>query len=308
MRETEPSSEDSVAFITRSAVNNGVGAYVLRNEKVPFPKGSITIALGGSLGSTFLQQEDFYTGQNVAVLLAKKDVPLTVNQKLFFASMIRKETELRYVAFGRELNKHVKTDFSIGLPVDKNDKPDLQWIENFMKSIKVKLPMTKNKAKVKKVDTNTWKSFRIGDLFHLETGKAKDELALEGDGCVYLGAKKLNNCVMKTCLPNTSLEHKGNCIVFICNGEGSAGFANYMDKPFIASTDLVMGYNPKLNSHIGMFLVTVIDLERPKYSFGRKWKNTLAKTTIKLPTTPEGSPNWKYMENFIKSLPYGDCL
>ena len=61
-----------------------------------------------------------------------------------------------------------------------------------------------------------------------------------------------------------------------------------------------------------MFLVTVLDLERPKFSFGRKRKKTLPDTEIKLPARlnnkKEYEPDWQYMEDYIKSLPYGDIL
>ncbi len=39
------------------------------NSKIPYKKGSLTLSLGGEkLGACFLQNEDFYTGQNIAVL------------------------------------------------------------------------------------------------------------------------------------------------------------------------------------------------------------------------------------------------
>lgn len=31
-------------------------------------------------------------------------------------------------------------------------------------------------------------------------------------------------------------------------------------------------------------------------------------TKIKLPATPDGKPDWQWMESYIKSLPYGDRL
>lgn len=73
-----------------------------------------------------------------------------------------------------------------------------------------------------------------------------------------------------------------------------------MDRDFIATADVVVGYNDHLNEYIGLFLVTVIDLERPKYSFGRKWKTHLAETEIKLPINQKGEPDWQFMEDFIK--------
>lgn len=29
---------------------------------------------------------------------------------------------------------------------------------------------------------------------------------------------------------------------------------------------------------------------------------------VKLPITPQGTPDWQFMEDYIKSLPYGDRL
>ena len=101
---------------------------------------------------------------------------------------------------------------------------------------------------------------------------------------------------------NSSLVTRGNCIIFICDGQGSVGYANYIDHDFIGSTTLSVGYNDNLNPQIGLFIVTVLDLERYRYSFGRKYKTNLSKAVIKLPSTSDGEPDWKYMENFIKSL------
>ena len=61
-----------IPFVTRTATNNGIGGYVeLIDSATPYPAHCLTIALGGSIGSTFLQNKPFYTSQNVAVLKAK---------------------------------------------------------------------------------------------------------------------------------------------------------------------------------------------------------------------------------------------
>ena len=154
-----------------------------------------------------------------------------------------------------------------------------------------------------KIDTSAWGWFQIGKLFNkFETGKGHDTLLDDGDACLYLGAKKSDNGVMRTCATDESMLQEGNCIVFICNGAGSVGYANYMDKPFIATTDLVLGYADWLNEKTGLFVATVLCKERFKYSFGRKWKTHLRDTEIKLPVTADGKPDWQWMESFIDSL------
>ena len=62
-----------------------------------------------------------------------------------------------------------------------------------------------------------------------------------------------------------------------------------------------------------MFLVTIMNKEQYRYSYGRKCSQTKLKSTIlKLPaiTKEDGTyePDWEYMENYIKSLPYGDRI
>ena len=45
-----------------------------------------------------------------------------------------------------------------------------------------------------------------------------------------------------------------------------------------------------------------------RYSYGRKWfLESMKSTVIKLPEK-SGKPNWSYMEDYMKSLPYGDRI
>ena len=308
----------SIAFVSRTAQNNGVSAYVEPvTEAAPYPAGAITVALGGSIGSTFLQKQPFYTGQNVSVLLPK--TPMSDEAKLFITCIIMTECSYRFIAFGRELNKHIKRDFTIKLPQTVSGTPDWQAMSDFMAELEAKGNLgkgkladalqTKNPEAANAVSMAAWGSFRIEELFErFEVGKAHAGMLDDGDDCLYLGAKKDDNCVMQRCARNPDLVQPGNCIVFICNGEGSVGYANYMDREFIATTDLVMGYAEKLNKYNGLFIVTILDRERPKYSFGRKWKTHLRDTIIKLPKTKDGKPDWDEMERRIKVLPYGDRI
>jgi hypothetical protein len=49
--------------------------------------------------------------------------------------------------------------------------------------------------------------------------------------------------------------------------------------------------------------------EEYRYSYGRKWGiGRMKKTTIKLPTDNKVEPDWQFMEDYIKSLPYSSNL
>ena len=131
------------------------------------------------------------------------------------------------------------------------------------------------------LDITKWGQFKIGDLFPiLQNGKANQGMLSDGNDCFYVGAKKDDNGVMLHCAYDEELIQKGNCIIFICNGQGSVGYANYMDVDFIGTTDIVAGYNENLNEYNGLFIATILCRERPKYSFGRKWKTHLGLLNI----------------------------
>lgn len=288
------SQSTGVNFVSRTSQNNGVAAQVCRDEHIaPFSPGMITVALGGSVLSSFVQTKPFYTAFHMMVLEPRNKMSFC--EKLFYCMCIR-ENAYRY-NYGRQANRTLK---DIELP---NVVPD--WVyDTPIKPVKatsgLKTPL--------KHDVNKWGMFRIGDLFKLENCKCNIARELsDGDECYYIGAKKNDNGVMRRVAYDKELITKGNCIVFICDGQGSVGYTNYMNHDFIGSSTLTVGYSEWINKYIGLFLVSVLDLERVKFSFGRKYRTKLADTLIRLPAKGE-SPDWAYMESYIKSLPYSDRI
>ena len=130
------SNDLDINYVSRTSINNGIVAQVEPIEEIePFSAGKLTLALGGEyLGSCFVQSDKFYTAQNVAVLSCK-DSNISHGTKQFIATMIRNEAKTKYFAFGRELNSHYKTDFTIVLPVNTEGNPDYQFMDNYMSQI-----------------------------------------------------------------------------------------------------------------------------------------------------------------------------
>ena len=132
----------TINFVGRSGINNGVTAVVDEvKEYLPYKAGNLTLALGGAyLGSCFVQEKDFYTSQNVVVLIPKEDISFYAKE--FICAVIFKEGNTHYKAFIDELNRHIKTDFVIKLPIDSYGKPNYEYMDKYM--IKL-LNKTKNK-------------------------------------------------------------------------------------------------------------------------------------------------------------------
>lgn len=309
----EDQSDGTTPYVGAIDSNNGISNYI--GQKAIHDGGTISLSYNGSVGEAFYQPEPFWATDDVNVLYPKTGTKLDQWSALFICAILRQE-KYRY-SYGRKWVLESMNDTMLRLPQTSTGKPDWPYMSDFMsgfvgkqdKGVTGNPLTTNNHATGTPVSTEGWGDFRVGNLFdRFEVGKAHAGMLEEGNDCLYLGAKKNDNCVMQRCALNPELVQQGNCIVFICNGEGSVGYANYMDREFIATTDLVMGYAEKLNQYNGLFIATILDRERPKYSFGRKWKTHLRDTVIRLPKPQDGKPDWDEMERLIRALPYGDRI
>ena len=165
------------------------------------------------------------------------------------------------------------------------------------------------KSKNMQLDTDKWGWFEIGDdrLFEIKKGKRLTKADMIDGDIPYIGAIESNNG-LSAMIANDEHLHEANTITVSYNGSIAEAF--YQDKEFWATDDVNVLYpHFKLNRHIALFLTTVLHNEKYRFNYGRKWKKDLMeKSKIKLPVDAKGNPDWKYMENYIKSLPYSANL
>lgn len=158
-----------------------------------------------------------------------------------------------------------------------------------------------------KLAAQDWKYFKISELFIID--KASE---LSGDvseiGTQLISTSYFNNGVVGYLLAGKKLFEK-NKITVACNG-AAIGTTFYQDKDFYSTADInVLIPKFALNEFIGLFLSVIIRKEKYRFNYGRKWgKERMLETTIKLPATAKGLPDWQFMENYIKSLPYSKSL
>lgn len=161
-----------------------------------------------------------------------------------------------------------------------------------------------------KMNINDWHEFNLLDLFsdeqgNIESCKCSNASAFleEGNDLMYIGAKKNDNGFRYYVARNEDYVTEGNCIIFICDGDGSVGYHTYQEEDFIGSTTLKVGRNKNLNKYNSLFLLTVLDYARYKFSFGRKYKVENEIVTLPCLKNENGvEPDWAFMENYIKNL------
>lgn len=146
-----------------------------------------------------------------------------------------------------------------------------------------------------------WKAFKVKHIFSIEKCKCSSVSTLKQGTFPYVGATNRNNGIMSFVEKKDKWVTKGNCIVFICDGQGSVGYSIYKKEDFIGSTTLKVGRSEHLNRYTAQFLVSALDKNRQMYSYGYKRnENRLSNESIMLPTTDDKQPDYAFMEQYIR--------
>ena len=157
------------------------------------------------------------------------------------------------------------------------------------------------------LEDREWKYYAITDIFSIEGSKTTSLLDLETLGKYpYVTTQATNNGVAGFYKTYTE---DGNVLTV---DSAVVGYCSYQELSFSAS-DHVEKLVPKnekfeMNRFTAMFFVTIFNLEQYRYNYGRKSSQTrMRRTLIKLPSK-NNKPDFIFMENYIKSLPYSSSI
>ena len=319
--------------------NNGIAKHIGQN---PIHEGNtISLSYNGSVGEAFYQPEPYWATDDVNALYSKYE-GFNSFIGLFLVAVIRQE-KYRF-SYGRKWTLEKMKVSEIFLPIqhhadgtpfvdpafkysDAGYVPDWEFMENYIKSLHHTPLTTKNKAsQVPALNVTGWKEFVFTDIFKLRGGfyNKKPEHSIDGN-IPFLASTETNNGVTenysiedikqwdKVGNEDNTLDKKlfeGNCIAVTVNGSVCNAF--YQSQRFTCSHDITALYlkNHDLNPYIALFLCTMIMMDKYRWSYGRKPHDVkkFGKSIIKLPVDSNNDPDWIFMENYIKSLPYGDRL
>lgn len=291
---------DAVNFVGRAARNNGVTAHVKPIPGiVPASAGTISVALGGQGGAgvAFLQPMPYFCGRDVMVLTPKK--PMSDQEKLWWVMCIT-ANRFRF-GFGRQANRTLK---DLNLPTPK-ETPSWVHTANPDAYQGVRAPASVHPAGT--LTMSNWKAFTLQDLFTIRKGQRLTKANMLPGTIPYIGASDSSNGV--TAYIGQDPIHKGGTISVTYDGSIAEAF--YQPAPFWAS-DAVNVLYPKgftLTPATALFICTIIRIEKYRFNYGRKWHlERMREAVIRLPVTEAGMPDWSFMEQYIKTLPYSSQL
>ncbi|MCF0216813.1 MAG: restriction endonuclease subunit S [Fibrobacteraceae bacterium] len=312
-----------IPYIGATDSYNGITAFI-SNDKWLHKPNTISVSYNGSIAEAFYQDVTFWATDDVNVLYPKFD--LNRNRAIFLTTIINRE-KFRY-NYGRKWNKKIMEETAIKLPSDAKGKPDWSWIDNYVVNhLVAKLspvaelvwnnsfsanPLAKSKIPLNK---DKWQWFRIGDVFEVKAGKYHYPSEYDNGETPYISATSVNNGIADRI--SIDAEFKGNVVTT----EKVKCKAFFQPDDFCATSDVnIVSCEGRINKFTGLFLATIIDFnENYRWNYGRQCRVEDTKSIrLKLPAvdtgkksktgTPIYEPDWQFMENYIKSLPYSSCL
>jgi hypothetical protein len=298
----------NIPVIGGGAENHGIFCHVnenLKNNFIYYNK-CFTVSSFGSTGSIIYHNYNCFIDDKALALIPKEK--LSLYACLFIETILNQE-KYKYI-YGRGIVESRYKDTIIKLPIDSRNNPDWQFMENYIKFIyerEREIARTSIKRKDIPLNVKEWKEFRIDRLFKVAGTKTTkiDDLEEYGTGNFpYITTQSTNNSVAGFYDYYTE---QGNVLII---DSAVTGFCSYQEKEFSAS-DHVEKLESKfpMNKYIGLFISTIINSESYKYTYGRKFNQKRIKNTIiQLPVDNQNNPDWQFMENYIKQLPYSDKI
>ena len=294
LEECKKSDKDSINFVSRTDNNNGISAFVKKAKGIiPNQANTISVAVGGSVLASFFQPEPYYSGFHLFALTPIRK--MTPVEMIYYSICIR-SNRYRY-NYGRQANKTLK---DILIPAEMP--------EAFSDISMDKINTINDKSVINNVfDLNIphWKYHKLSDLFKIEgvkTISASKIDVIELGMYPYVTRSNVNNAVYG--LYNYKTEG-GNVLVV----SALDGFCTYQPRDFSASMVKKLVPKFKLNKYVAMFLTRIINAERYRFNYGREaGSERLKQISINLPSKNDGTPDFEFMENYIKSLPYSSSL
>lgn len=157
---------------------------------------------------------------------------------------------------------------------------------------------------MERIDTSTWKEFKIGDLFNVSRPVARSQAHYEDGDVPFVASGNYNNGVVKWCEPKEgeNLDPKGCISVSPLDGSAFYQPVDFLGRGGAGSAILLL-HNEHLSEMNGLFIATVLRAALTKFSYNDQINSqTILVQTVKLPALSGGDPDWEYMDAYMHEV------
>ena len=314
---TEDHIDGDIPYVSSTADNNGVDAYIGNEKRIRIFSDCISIANSGSVGSSFYEPFDYIASDHVTHL--KRD-GMTENQ--YLAASVSSSMLSEKYDFNREINDYRISREHILLPVTDNGEPDYEFMEQYVKQVKdkkigdvtsfIQNELSKIKYKdIPALEEKNWNEFEIKDIFQTFFNK-------KGELQVPTGANVNKVNLHEGLTPRITVTAENNGVF----GHYDSTDKNYRIYSNIVSVSFLGGvfYHPydvsldmkvhalipldfEWNTWLAEFFIDMILNNSKNSDYGNQLSATdLPHKRILLPINDNGKPDREFMEQYVKNI------
>ena len=275
----------------------------------------LTVARSGTSGFVSFHKNGCVVGDSAKILLLKDRNARSSYVYLFIQTLL-KANRFKYT-YGRKVTEALYGKTIIKLPSTADGAPDWQWMEGYISSLHSSSLTTCNVPGSIPIRMAAWKEFTVNDILMIINGKGITNEEIEDNPGDFEAVQsgEGNNGVMGLIDRGYCREMGYSFCMEPCLSVARSGTSGFVS---LHKNGCVVGDSAKIlllkdknarSVYVYLFIQTLLAANRFKYTYGRKVTESLyGRTVIKLPVTEDGNPDWQWMENYIRLLPYGDKL
>ena len=293
-----------IPYVSRTNKNNGLECVVENTNFYLNPKN--TICFGAENATFFYQPYRYITGNKMYYI---SNANFNKYSCLFLVIVLNKCIQNSGYGYGKGLTGTRLKNVKILLPVNIKGEPDYEFMGEYIKEKETKLKeqykeYIKSQISPKAITLNSpqeWKEFTIKDLFKdIQRGKRLvKEQQIDGE-IPYISSKSVNNGIDNFIGNSQNIRKFRNCISLA--NSGSVGTCFYHPYEFIAS-DHITHLKNNYSKYTYLYMANALKKQAQNYNFNREINDIrIIQQKILLPVTPDGQPDYEYMENYIKSI------
>ena len=314
----------TIPFLGATDSNNGITEFyslenIERNSKIGYGKNEplsqkifdgncICVTNNGSVGYAYYQAIPFTCSHDVNPLYLK-------NHQLnkFMARFLISAIEKQRVCFqySRKWRPIRMKKSKIKLPITQNGEPDYAFMENFIKERMYYKLKQYNDYLDKQIaqfafsgslKEKQWGEFRIEDLFQIKSGKRLTKSKMVSGNTPFIGSSAINNGVTNF-ISNQNVSLDKNVLGVNYNGSVVENFYHPYECLFSDDVKRFHLKNHTNNKLVLLFLKMVILQQKNKFMYAYKFnEQRMNRQTVKVPITPNGEPDYAFMENYTRNL------
>lgn len=300
----ENRKDGNFPLLTASEINQGVSSFIDNSEMEVYSK-SITVDM---FGHSFYHDYDCTGDDNIYFFQNDELKPIL---KKFIVQMINMNSSK--FSYGKQFRQKFADNLKVLFPVTSTGEIDYDFMESYIKEVeRQKLEEYRKYAHkrleeigtvgdVGNLEDKEWRPFEISEIFTVESGcDIYDKERIKGN-VPYITSSAVNNGI-KYFVANRNKTLESNAISV--NRNGSVGYAFYHKYAALYSNDCRKLKVKKFNNEfICLYMTNQIMKQKEKYNYSVKMGTArLLKQNIMLPIDSTGNPDYKFMENYIKSM------